>query len=76
MTCKIEGCGGVVVARRLCAKHYMRWKRTGDALKTGKPGRKPDPTKPTADAREVAALRARIRELEAELVSRVRSSQH
>lgn len=30
MTCKIDECESVVVARELCRKHYTRWKRTGD----------------------------------------------
>lgn len=37
--CKIDGCQGKVVARGMCAKHYMRERRTGDPEKTGKPGR-------------------------------------
>ena len=41
--CKIEGCQSKPVAKDLCAKHYMRERRTGDASKTRKPGRKPDP---------------------------------
>src|SRR6185436_15265015 len=30
MTCKIDECESVAVARELCRKHYTRWKRTGD----------------------------------------------
>jgi hypothetical protein len=41
--CSIEGCGAKTVAKGLCAKHYMRLKRTGDAVKTGRPGPKPQP---------------------------------
>jgi hypothetical protein len=37
--CKITGCQGKVVAQGLCAKHYMRKRRTGDPAKTSKPGR-------------------------------------
>lgn len=31
MTCEINGCEKVVVARKMCRKHYSRWQRTGDA---------------------------------------------
>lgn len=31
MVCEIDGCENVVVARKMCRKHYTRWKRTGDA---------------------------------------------
>lgn len=31
MECEIDGCEKVVVARKLCRKHYSRWTRTGDA---------------------------------------------
>jgi hypothetical protein len=41
--CKIEGCQSRSVAKDLCAKHYMRERRTGDASRTRKPGRKRDP---------------------------------
>jgi hypothetical protein len=44
--CPIEGCQGRVLAKGLCAKHYMRARRTGDPNKTGKRGRKPDPDFP------------------------------
>jgi len=37
--CQITGCQGKVVARGLCAKHYMRVRRTGDPHLTKKPGR-------------------------------------
>jgi hypothetical protein len=37
--CCIEGCEAKPVAKRLCAKHYMRVKRQGSPDKTGKPGR-------------------------------------
>jgi len=40
--CKIKGCKNKVVAKRLCAKHYMRKRRTGDPHETRKPGRKQD----------------------------------
>ena len=41
--CKIEGCSNKSVAKGLCAKHYMRQRRTGDAEQVRRPGRKPDP---------------------------------
>jgi hypothetical protein len=41
--CKIKGCQGKVVVRGLCAKHYMRERRTGDPTKIGKPGPAPSP---------------------------------
>ena len=31
MPCEIDGCVNVVVARKMCRKHYTRWQRTGDA---------------------------------------------
>src|SRR5688572_22950039 len=31
MTCQMDGCENVAVARQLCRKHYTRWQRTGDA---------------------------------------------
>ena len=39
--CKIEGCWGKPVAQGLCAKHYMRLRRHGNATETHKPGPKP-----------------------------------
>jgi len=50
--CKIDGCRGKVVARGMCAKHYMRERRTGDATKKGKPG--PPPSKYMTIARSVS----------------------
>jgi hypothetical protein len=38
--CKIEGCRAKPVALGLCARHYMRERRTGDPNKVGQPGRK------------------------------------
>jgi hypothetical protein len=35
--CTIDGCESVATAKGLCAKHYMRLRRTGDAGKTQKP---------------------------------------
>lgn len=32
--CSIEGCEGAVFARGWCSKHYTRWQRHGDPLKT------------------------------------------
>lgn len=43
--CKIEGCDAKPVAKGLCAKHYMRQRRHGDAAVTGKPGPKPNEAK-------------------------------
>ena len=31
--CSIEGCGEEVTARRLCCRHYYRWRRYGNPLK-------------------------------------------
>ena len=30
--CSIEGCGRLVASRKLCQKHYTRWKKFGDPL--------------------------------------------
>ena len=38
--CVIEGCEGKAVAKGLCAKHYMRQRRTGYPSGIGKAGRK------------------------------------
>ena len=32
--CSIEGCDGLASSRGLCGKHYHRWQRHGDPLKT------------------------------------------
>jgi len=72
--CKIEGCRAEPIAKGLCAMHYMRLRRQGDASKTGKPGR-PRIHTASVDVREVAALKARIAELEAELARRRKSEQ-
>jgi len=37
--CKIKGCRAKVLAKRLCAKYYMRVRRTGDPNQTRKAGR-------------------------------------
>ena len=42
--CKVKGCKTKPVAKGLCAKHYMRQRRTGDPMQTGRAGRKPSPT--------------------------------
>jgi len=39
VSCSIEGCDRVKVARGWCHRHYYRWRRTGDPLKTFCPGR-------------------------------------
>jgi hypothetical protein len=41
--CSIEGCDREPVAKGLCARHYMRRRRTGDPNRTRKAGRKRDP---------------------------------
>lgn len=30
-TCEIDGCGGTLLARGMCRKHYLRWYKHGDA---------------------------------------------
>jgi DNA-binding response OmpR family regulator len=42
--CTIEGCDRKPVAKGLCAKHYMRARRTGDPSQTRMPGRRRDPS--------------------------------
>ncbi len=37
--CSIDGCGSKPVTKSLCAKHYMRLRRTGSATEIKKPGR-------------------------------------
>ena len=41
--CQIEGCPNKPVAKGLCAKHYRRQRRTGDAEQVRRPGRPRDP---------------------------------
>jgi hypothetical protein len=43
MNCSITGCRAPARSRQLCATHYRRWLRTGDAASARKPGRPPDP---------------------------------
>lgn len=38
--CVIEGCESKPMAKGLCAKHYMRQRRTGDVTRVRKAGRK------------------------------------
>jgi hypothetical protein len=38
--CKIDGCDRAPIAKALCAKHYMRLHRNGDANLVRKPGPK------------------------------------
>jgi hypothetical protein len=40
--CSIEGCDGKAIAKGLCAKHYMRLRRTGDPGSERKRGRPRD----------------------------------
>jgi hypothetical protein len=35
--CKIDGCEGVITAKGLCQKHYMRLGRTDDPNRVQKP---------------------------------------
>jgi hypothetical protein len=39
--CEIEGCNGLIVAKGLCAKHYMRQRRYGSPHAHRKSGSKP-----------------------------------
>jgi hypothetical protein len=48
--CGIDGCEGKAVAKGLCAKHYARLRRHGNADKTCKPGPKPHYTRDVARA--------------------------
>jgi hypothetical protein len=41
--CSFPGCDREPIAQELCAKHYMRQRRTGDPAKTGKAGRPANP---------------------------------
>src|SRR5215467_5162060 len=57
--CKVAGCTNAAIARGLCAKHYMRQRRTGDPTSAKlKPGPKPKP------GGKVDVLGALTRELE------------
>src|SRR6516164_1880492 len=68
--CKISGCRTPAIAQGLCAKHYMRQRRTGDPTAKRKPGPKskpgPKPKRPQAAAaaaapsHEVLALRREV----------------
>jgi hypothetical protein len=77
--CNISGCRTPAIAQGLCAKHYMRQRRTGDPTVKRKPG--PKPKRPQAAAapvssqvssrhevlalrREVASLRRKVSALE------------
>jgi hypothetical protein len=42
VTCTVEDCAKPHKAHGLCATHYARWRRTGSADTTRKPGPKPD----------------------------------
>ena len=35
-TCTVEGCDLKTIARKMCSKHYYRWKRNGDPTKLRK----------------------------------------
>src|SRR6516225_11686343 len=65
--CKIAGCTNAALALGLCAKHYMRQRRTGDPTSAKlKPGPKPKPggrvDALSALAREIERLRAELRQ--------------
>jgi hypothetical protein len=62
--CKIDGCNRVPVAKGLCAKHYLRLRRTGDASLVRKTGPKKecfeaDGPRVNLDGRPCAPLHAR-----------------
>jgi hypothetical protein len=59
--CKIAGCQSKAVAQGLCAKHYMRKRRTGNPTKTGKPGRPREQNVYTAVVKELWAPDASAR---------------
>ena len=40
-TCSVEGCPDAAIVRGWCAKHYTRWKRTGDPTATRRRGKRP-----------------------------------
>ena len=61
--CSIEGCDGKTVAKGLCAKHYMRVRRTGDPSKTRPPG-------PPRKAGLTAFLRGQFSDLSSRTQSR------
>jgi hypothetical protein len=56
--CKISGCRTPAIAQGLCAKHYMRQRRTGDPNVKLKPG--PKPKRPRQNAEEVSSLSSRL----------------
>src|SRR5215813_8456138 len=70
--CKISGCRTPAIAQGLCAKHYMRQRRTGDPTAKRKPGPKPKQSQAAAAPshevlalrREIASLRRKVRALE------------
>ena len=53
--CQAPECSRPVRARGLCATHYQRWRRTGDAFAVGRPGRKPDGRRAAAKSRYTEA---------------------
>ena len=66
--CEISGCPNPAIAQGLCAKHYMRQRRTGDPTITRKPG--PNGTalrqENTALRKENTALRQKVTVLKQE----------
>ena len=65
--CKISGCSKPAVANGLCAMHYMRVRRTGDATVTQKPGPKPQPATTVATPSSARELRGENAELRRQL---------
>lgn len=37
VACSVSGCGGTVIARGWCQKHYSRWRRHGDPVAGNEP---------------------------------------
>jgi predicted RNase H-like nuclease (RuvC/YqgF family) len=61
--CKVQGCPNVGIAKGLCAKHYMRARRTGDPSVRLKPGPKP---KPGSRINVLSALERELEQLKSE----------
>jgi hypothetical protein len=79
--CTIDGCTGRAVAKGLCAKHYMRARRTGDPANTRKPGGKKDEVLALCDqlcrdlsARNRARYSAAMRFLDPERIEALKAS--
>jgi chromosome segregation ATPase len=61
--CKLQGCPNAAIAKGLCAKHYMRARRTGDPSIKLKPGPKP---KPGSNIDILSALEGELERLKSE----------